>query len=148
MALTKYQKTYSAFTGLVSPYTKPNPDRLKDEIQKSAIVTAFDHIDTDDGAQLCDIWFKDALSAGDQTLLDGIVATHSGEPLTPPQEPLAVKIQDVEDLDPKKARSKVIGINFDAPAEQWTCHPTSFPYRTNVLCGKGFGGFCEDGDKV
>jgi len=63
-------------------------------------------------------------------------------------DPLPVRIQDVEDLDPTKARSKVIGINFDASPNAWSKKGVSFPYRTNILCGKGYGGFCEDGDKV
>jgi len=62
-------------------------------------------------------------------------------------DPMPVRIQDVEDLDPTLARSKVKGINFDAPAG-WTKHGVSFPYLTNILCGKGYGGFCEDGDVV
>jgi hypothetical protein len=140
MAATKY--TYSIQDDF--PNHKVASNRLTEEIGTSVIVTALDHIDTDDVN--CDIWFKEALSAGDETILDGIVAAHSGEPLEAP--PSLVRIQDVEDLDPNKARSKVKGINFDAPAGQWTKKGTSFPYRTNVLCGKGYGGFCEDGDKV
>lgn len=62
-------------------------------------------------------------------------------------DPMPVRIQDVEDLDPTLARSKVKGINFDAPAG-WTKFGVSFPYLTNILCGKGYGGFCEDGDIV
>jgi hypothetical protein len=63
-------------------------------------------------------------------------------------DPMPVRIQDVEDIDPTKARSKVKGINFDAAPQAWTKFGVSFPYLTNVLCGKGYGGFCDDGDKV
>ena len=64
------------------PNHKVASDRLTLEIQASSIVTALERIDTDGDA--CDIWFKAALSAGDETTLDGIVATHSGEPLPAP----------------------------------------------------------------
>jgi hypothetical protein len=63
-------------------------------------------------------------------------------------DPMSVKIEDTEDIDPAKARSKVKGVNFDAVPQAWTKHGVSFPYKTNILCGKGYGGFCEDGDKV
>jgi hypothetical protein len=61
------------------PNHKVAPDRLTQEIRDSAIITALDYITT--AGDLCAIVFKDALSAGDVTILDGIVATHSGEPL-------------------------------------------------------------------
>lgn len=147
MALTNYERAYSAFTGLVAPYTKPNSDRLKKEIQDSAIVTALDHIDTDDGAQMCDIWFKDALSGGDVTILDGIVAAHTGAPLTPKLPTQPIKEIDVADLDPDYARSDCEGINFDAAAGAWTKQEVSWPYRVNILNGEGYAGFADDGDK-
>ena len=78
MAATKY--TYSIQNDF--PNHKVDSDRLTQEIQQSAIITALDHIDT--AGDVCDIWFKDVLSSGDQTVLDTIVANHSGEPL--PQE--------------------------------------------------------------
>lgn len=54
-------------------------DRLTLEIGQSAIVTALDHINTLGDA--VSIWFKDPLSGGDQTLLNGVVTAHSGQPL-------------------------------------------------------------------
>lgn len=54
-------------------------ERLTEEILDSSIVTALDHIDT--GLGDCDIWFVSALSGGEQTTLDGLVAAHSGDPL-------------------------------------------------------------------
>jgi hypothetical protein len=82
MAKTKY--TYSVSGDF--PNGKVATDRLTEEIQESTIITALDYITVygDD----CDIWFKDALSAGDQTTLDGIVAAHSGEPLEPDAVPV------------------------------------------------------------
>lgn len=61
------------------PNHKVAPDRLEQQIESSSITTALAYISTlgDD----CNIWFKAALSAEDEATLDGIVATHSGEPL-------------------------------------------------------------------
>lgn len=56
-------------------------DRLMQEIQQSAITTALDYINT--SGDDCDIWFKATLSENDQATLSSLVATHSGEPLTP-----------------------------------------------------------------
>jgi hypothetical protein len=75
MSSTKYAFTIST----AFPNGKVDSSRLTQEIRTSAIVTALDHIDTSD--DVCDVWFKDALSSDDITILDGIVATHSGEPL-------------------------------------------------------------------
>jgi len=77
MASTKY--TYSVSTDF--PNHKVNVDRLTLEIAHSAIIIAMDYISVSE--DVCDIWFKDALSAGDETILNGVVAAHSGEPLTP-----------------------------------------------------------------
>ena len=51
-------------------------DRLKNEIGVSAIITALARIDT--SGDDCGITFKDELSSGDETILDGLVAAHSG----------------------------------------------------------------------
>jgi hypothetical protein len=101
MAATKY--TYSVSQDF--PNQKVNPDLLTEQIQDSAIVTALDYINVtgDD----CDIWFKDALSAGDKTILDTLVANHSGAP-TPAQ----TEKVDVENFatieDPTKVVQRVV----------------------------------------
>jgi hypothetical protein len=74
MASTKY--TYSISTDF--PNEKVSVSRLTSEIQTSAIITALSSINTN--GDDCDIWFKDALSGGDETILDNLVAAHSGEP--------------------------------------------------------------------
>lgn len=70
MTATKYTYAFSAF-----PNSKVEPSSLTAEIGASAIVTALDFIDTNTA---CDIWFKDPLSGGDQTLLGQVVAAHQG----------------------------------------------------------------------
>jgi len=79
MAATKY--TYSIQNDF--PNHKVSIDRLTTEIQASSIVTALEGCTT--SGDDCDIWFKAALSTGDKTALDGLVATHSGEPMPQPQ---------------------------------------------------------------
>lgn len=64
--------------------------RLQQEIQASAILTALKGINRND--DVLDVIFKDALSAGDKTLLDGdttgpaggLIGAHTGEPLPNP----------------------------------------------------------------
>jgi hypothetical protein len=62
-------------------YTKTpcSIDRLTQEIQKSSIVTALDHIDLN-GSDLS-IFFKSDLSNADKTTLDTLVVAHDGTPL-------------------------------------------------------------------
>lgn len=69
MAITEYD-----FTKAV------NSDQLTAEIRVSGIVTALDHIDTV-GSSLM-VFFKDALSGGDQTTLTALVTAHVPGPAT------------------------------------------------------------------
>jgi hypothetical protein len=73
MADTKY--TYSISGDF--PNQKVAPEKLSQEIDDSAIASAsLSYIGTDD--DVCDIWFDDPLSGGDETILDGLVAVHDG----------------------------------------------------------------------
>jgi hypothetical protein len=76
MAATKY--TYSITNDFPNDLVASN--KLSIEIEASSIVGTLERIDTvgDD----CDIWFADALSGGDQTTLNGLVAAHSGSEYT------------------------------------------------------------------
>ena len=73
MAVTKYSYTKSA-----------NVPRLQSEIGASAIVTALELIEISGTA--LDISFKDAISAGDKTILDQLVTDHVNTPLDNPDE--------------------------------------------------------------
>ena len=75
MSATTYNFTISTSfpNGIVAT------DRLSQEIQLSTIITALDHIDT--VGDNCQVVFKDALSGGDETTLNGLVAAHDGTPL-------------------------------------------------------------------
>jgi len=81
--------TYSIQTDF--PSSAADSSRLRSEIVTSAIVTAFDYINV--SGDDCDVWFKAALSEGDKTILDGLVAAHEGEPL--PAEAMPVSLSGV-----------------------------------------------------
>jgi hypothetical protein len=113
MAATTYQ--YSVPNDF--PNQKVDVPRLTQEIQESSIVTALDHI-TVYGPDVppqpwCDVVFKDPLSAGDQTTLDGLVAVHSGEPL-PNVQPVVPSDTDGDPLPQPKyeADHRQVVVNF------------------------------------
>ena len=135
MAATAYTYSVSTdFTGLVSPYTQPALGRLSEEIQVSAIVTALDHIDL--GGDVCKIWFKADLSAGDQTVLDGIVAAHTGEPLED-KTPTPVKVVENNLLDPDTSLSATDGHYLTVEADQDESElAISYPYEIDVLAAR------------
>jgi len=71
------------------PNQKYDLSRLIQEIENSSIIIALDHINTT--VTEVTILFKADLSSGDKIILDGIVSTHSGEPL--PEEPQIIKAE-------------------------------------------------------
>lgn len=75
MAETTYD--YSITTDF--PNDKVDCGKLTVEIQSSSITIALERIDT--SGDDCDIIFKDSLTTGEETTLDGLVAAHDGEPL-------------------------------------------------------------------
>jgi hypothetical protein len=81
MAATKY--TYSISSDF--PNHQVNSGALTEEIDDSSISSAaLLRIDT--AGDDCDIWFDDPLSSGDQTTLNGLVAAHTGEPVSSPEQ--------------------------------------------------------------
>jgi hypothetical protein len=68
-----------SLTSYAFPATTVDCDRLTQEIRDSAILTALDHIDVL-GPDVT-IWFKDALSETDESILDALVAAHIPTPL-------------------------------------------------------------------
>ena len=139
MALTEY--VYSVSTDF--PNSKVNTDKLTYQIDASSIVTALDRIDVIGDA--CNIWFKDALSSGDETTLDGIVAAHDGNPLvTTDSTIIRVKETDTDGLDPDVANTQLKGYKFTATgkastgvAGKWTDYDFSYSYDVDLLMGEG-----------
>lgn len=73
--MTTYDYPFSAFlNGAVEP------DRLIAEIKSTALSTKITRIDT--RGTTCSIVFSSDLTAGEITTLDGIVAAHTGQPIT------------------------------------------------------------------
>lgn len=70
-----------------------DPDKLHNEVVESAIVIAIDHVSV--AGDVCSVAMKDALSQGDETILDGIVAVHDGEPLPDPGLPVSVSNEEL-----------------------------------------------------
>jgi hypothetical protein len=73
-----------------------NSPRLTQEISASAILTALDRIER---VTTTDIWFKDALSSGDQTILDGLITAHVNTAL-PENEVKPVTLQTLPEPQP------------------------------------------------
>lgn len=111
------------------PNALVDSDRLKQEIQASAIVTALDYIGTADG--VCSIWFKAALSGGDQTVLDGIVAAHSGAPFAQPPMQFTEVLANGSPL-PRTSDGKSVVVTWPTEGNKTTivspnwCDPTTW----------------------
>jgi hypothetical protein len=75
MAQTKY--TYSIATDTANAAVDVNA--LQEEVRASAIVIALDFINA--FGDVLDIYMKDALTAGDETILNGVVTAHTAVPL-------------------------------------------------------------------
>lgn len=73
-----------------------NSNRLIQEISDSAIVTALDRIER---VTTTDIWFKDALSGGDETILSALVTAHVNTPL-PDDEIKPVSLSTLPEAQP------------------------------------------------
>jgi len=93
MAATKYTYSVSGDTanGAVSS------DSLATEIATSAIVIALDYIAVT--GDVLDVWMKDALSGGDETILDGLVAAHTG--VAPVVDPDPVTLSNISQTSDK-----------------------------------------------
>jgi len=129
MATTNY--VYSVANDF--PATGLASDRLAQEIQESSIVTALDRIDTSE--DVCNIYFKDALSAADKTTLDGdttnpaggLLAAHSGEPL-----PNAVAPVILEPTGNSAKNLQAYGVEFEADLNQSTSKSVQFDETRDV----------------
>lgn len=126
MAATKYSYVISTDTanGLV------DSPALTKEIGDSSIVTALSHIDTN--SDILDIWFKDALIAGDQTLLTVVVASHTGEKLEPPPQTVIVK-EEVSGVTGGNYAIKTATMTVDHAIGTTKDLDISFPYPVSVF---------------
>lgn len=143
MADTTYNYSISSDTlnGLVTN------DHLEQEIINSAIVIALKEVDTL-GDNL-DIVFKSALTAGDKTVLDAIVANHDGSFL-PDNEASIVKILE-EDSDPNKRTGghyQAVGLRISVPASTGIhTKDFTFPHPISLMSMEYVPKSSMDGDK-
>lgn len=78
------------------PFTKVAlPAQLEGEIQASAIITAIESIVLN-GTDDLNVSFKDALSGGDETILDGLVTAHTPVAQTNPPLPV-ITVMEADD---------------------------------------------------
>ena len=96
MAETEYEYTISS----AFPSAAVNPTKLKLQVDNSAIVEPLSYINTDEDTDNCEVWFDNALTGGDQTVLDGIVAAHDGQPFAN-----RLKVQQVTAIDSPQTTS-------------------------------------------
>jgi len=74
-----------------------DPARLTEEIESSDITIALDHVSTTDDA--VSIFFKAQLSVDETSLLESLLAAHTGEPLPDPTPPVLVDLLATKDVD-------------------------------------------------
>lgn len=118
MASTKY--TYSIANDTAEGAV--NEDRLRVTIQETASITiVLDFIGTE--GDVLDIWFKSALSEGEITVLNGIVAAHVPTPL--PEPVMQVTLDEPKDAEGRQLTRPVV----TEPA--WHYSPRSFDFYTS-----------------
>lgn len=138
MALSKVYTIASAF-----PNGKVATDRLTQEIQQSAITVVLDYIKTYAGD--CTVYFKTEPSSGEWTILDALVAVHSGEPLVTAAETLdgrsIVRVTTVNTATAFRPRS--ISFYTADPAKLHNVNPIGTDYE-DVTCKC----YDADGDEI
>lgn len=82
MAATSYE--YDVIDDF--PDDKVDGAALQEQVEQSGITSAaVTHVNTEwrgaPAREKCDVWFDDPLTPGDETILDGVVAAHDGEPM-------------------------------------------------------------------
>jgi hypothetical protein len=150
MAATKY--TFSIQNNF--PNHKVAVDRITAEIRSCTIVVALAFVNL--AGDTCEIWFRDSLSGGDLTILNGIVEAHSGTPL--PTNTQLVKLEGVpttadgrivvrESTASRTTNFKLRAISF------YTSELVEGFHNVNPVTGADYGDvemslFKEDGTKI
>lgn len=145
---TKY--TYSIANDF--PNGAVAPAKLKREISASSIVTALDRIDT--AGDVCDVWFKDPLSAGDKTTLDndttapsgGLIGAHDGVAVT--LVPEEVVIQEEEIKTGGHFQSHGYKDNIPATSGWYDMPDITWPYPITLLAAEAKAMSANDGDHI
>lgn len=120
-------------------------DALEVEIRASSIVTALDHVMERQGTpHEVDCVFKDALSSGDKSTLDGLVAAHDGDPIPGPSAP-PVRLEPTGRED---VRLTMKGERFTAKLGDTTQLDVSFAHDRFLQGVEGFVSNASVGDYI
>lgn len=126
MAQTKY--TYSIAGDTANGILAAGA--LKEEIGSSSIITALDYISS--LGDVLDVYMKDALSTGDKTTLDGVVAAHEGVPLEGPPQIVDLFHKTPVQKIPKVSVYKPEGASTTIVTHDWTDPCTWYSQSTRV----------------
>lgn len=126
MALTKYD--YAISTGTLNGHLNEND--LANEIMGSDIVSALSHVGKS-GDQV-EIWFKEAISAADQTLLTVIVASHEGNPTLETAATVIVK-EEVTGVTGGHYGIETVTLPVDHAVNTWKDLDVTFPYPVSIF---------------
>lgn len=116
MALTEYRYTISSDN--LFPNRKVDLPRFELEIRASAIFTALDSVVESLGD--CVVTMKDALSAGDHLILDGLVTAHSGAPLPTAPAPTTADKRPIVALSKPDSTKKTVITHDWTDSTTWT----------------------------
>lgn len=120
-------------------------DALTKEIEQSTIVTALSRIDSNAGQ--VEIWFKEAISANDQTTLTLIVNNHEGVPIT--KEPETVVIREEEEGKTQgHYQACAHQIIIDQAKDEWKDLDITFPYPISIFSASFALRDYHEGDEV
>jgi hypothetical protein len=103
---------------------------LSSEIQASSIVIALDYISS--LGDVLDIYMKDALTAGDKTTLDSVVAAHTGVSPDGPATVVEFEKKTATQKLPIVATHKPEGTDFSKTSHDWSDCTTWFNDSTRV----------------
>ena len=118
MALTEYR--YTVASDNLFPNKKVDLPAFESQIRASAILTALDSVVVAAGD--CVVTMKDALSAGDLLILDGLVLAHSGAPLpTAPAPTTSDKRPIVAMSKPDSSKKTIITHDWTDPTTWAEC---------------------------
>lgn len=116
-----------------------DPSRLDQEIRNSTVITvALDRVEVLQSGDV-DVWFKDALSAGQKTELDNIITAHVKLPLVDAPPTVAVLEQDVEPNKRVGGRFQTRSLLLDIPEgdpNDVSVHDFSFPIPVSILAAQ------------
>jgi hypothetical protein len=125
-----------------------DPARLRDEIEAAAITIALSSTPSVVGTD-CGITFKAELSSGEETTLDGIVAAHTGQPVTPDPMPVELPNRQINDvpfvaLADRLGKDTIYSTHNYCDATSWYSESTRVTEQALTDTGDGLSWSCPD----